>query len=107
MNRSTPPAIIKLNIVIPKNLRIPVPPIANTTRTIPEVIIAVLALLDKYDSNLCNKAAVFETAFRSSFFKFCVIVIKRGTVPMGLSTTKSAMVDLSKSPYSNSIKKLN
>jgi hypothetical protein len=27
---------------------------------------------------------------------FCVIAIKRGTVPIGLSTTKRAMVDLSK-----------
>jgi hypothetical protein len=51
MNRSTPPAIIKLNIVIPKSLRIPVPAIANTTRTIPEVIIAVFetALLLHYN----------------------------------------------------------
>jgi hypothetical protein len=80
MNRRTPPAIIKLNTVIPKILRIAVPPIANTISTlVPEVIIAV-----------------FETAFRSSFFIFCVIAIKRGTVPIGLSTTKRAIVDLSK-----------
>ncbi len=81
MNRRTPPAIIKLNIVIPKILRIFVPPIANTIRTVPEVIMAV-----------------FETALRSSFFIFSVIAIKRGTVPTGLSTTKRAMVDLSKPP---------
>jgi hypothetical protein len=71
MNRRTPPAIIKLNTVIPKILRIAVPPIANIISTVPEVIIAV-----------------FESAFRSSFFIFCVIAIKRGTVPIGFSTTK-------------------
>jgi len=65
--------------VIPKILRIAVPPIANTISTVPEVIIGV-----------------FETAFRSSFFIFCVIAIKRGTVPIGFSTTKRAIVDFSK-----------
>jgi hypothetical protein len=46
------------------------------------------SLMRSYDDN-------FETAFRSSFFIFCVIAIKRGTVPIGLSTTKRAMVHLS------------
>ncbi|MFY9874014.1 MAG: hypothetical protein WAK17_30285, partial [Candidatus Nitrosopolaris sp.] len=79
-NKRTPPAIIKLNIVIPKMLRISVPPTANIMRTVPEAIMAV-----------------FETAFRSSFSIFSVIAIKRGTVPIGLSTTNRAIVDLSRS----------
>jgi hypothetical protein len=57
-----PPAIIKLNMVVPKILRIAVPPIANTISNVLEVIIAV-----------------FETAFRSCFFMFCVIAIKRNS----------------------------
>ena len=36
-------------------------------------------------------------------FTCCVIAIKRGTVPMGLRTTKRAMVDLSKSPNKSEV----
>ena len=41
MNKSIPPAIMKLEIVIPKMVRICVPAIANTNNRIPVVIIAL------------------------------------------------------------------
>jgi hypothetical protein len=41
MNKSIPPAIRKLEIVIPKIVRICVPAIANTNNRIPVVIIAL------------------------------------------------------------------
>ncbi len=78
MNKSIPPAIIKLRIMIPKMVSICVPATSNTTSNTPEVIMAV-----------------FETAFLSSLPIFYVRAINKGTGPIGSITTKRAIVDFS------------
>src|ERR671918_2372542 len=80
MNKSIPPAIIKLEIVIPKIVRICVPAIANTNNRIPTVIIAL------------------EVTFFLSFFDiFLVSEINNGITPIGSITTNKAIVEVMRS----------
>jgi hypothetical protein len=77
MNKSMPPAIIKLEIVIPKMLSICVPATANTSNRIPVVIIALEV-----------------TVFRSSFEMFLVSETNNGITPIGSITTNKAIVEV-------------
>src|ERR671918_655235 len=75
MNKSVPPAIIKLKIV-----RICVPAIANTNNRIPVVIIAL------------------EVTFFLSFFDmFLVSETNNGITPIGSITTNNAIVEVTRS----------
>ena len=75
-----PPAIIKLEIVIPKIDRICVPTAAKIINKAPAVI-----------------TVVFITVLRSFFCIFCVMFANKGIIPIGLITTKRAIVDLKRS----------
>src|ERR671911_3149347 len=80
MNKSIPPAIMKLEIVIPKMVRICVPAIANTNNRIPVVIIAL------------------EVTFFLSFFDmFLVSETNNGITPIGSITTNNAIVEVTRS----------
>src|SRR5918996_6316433 len=80
MNRSVPPAIMKLEIVIPKIVRICVPAIANTNNRIPVVIIALEV-----------------TVFLSFFDLFLVRDINNGIIPIGSIITNKAIVEVMRS----------
>src|ERR687898_964922 len=80
MNKSIPPAIRKLEIVIPKIVRICVPAIANTNNRIPVVIIALEV-----------------TVFLSFFDMFLVSETNNGITPIGSIITNNAIVEVTRS----------
>src|ERR687897_3442401 len=80
MNKSIPPAIMKLEIVIPKMVRICVPAIANTNNRIPVVIIALEV-----------------TVFLSFFDLFLVRDINNGIIPIGSIITNKAIIEVMRS----------
>jgi hypothetical protein len=77
MNKSIPPAIMKLEIVIPKMVSICVPATANTNNRIPVVIIALEV-----------------TVFLSFLERFLVNEINNGTTSIGSITTNKAIVEV-------------
>jgi hypothetical protein len=80
INKRIPPAIIKLEMVIPNILRIVVPAIANTSNKIPVVI-----------------TALEEITLRSLFDMFLVSETYKGITPIGSITTNNAMVEVRRS----------
>jgi hypothetical protein len=77
MNKRMPPAIMKLEMVIPNILKIVVPAIANTSNKIPVVI-----------------TALEEITLRSWFEMFLVSETYKGITPIGSITTNKAIVDV-------------
>ena len=80
MNKSIPPAIMKLEIVIPKMVSICVPATANTNNRIPVVIIAL------------------EVTILLCFFDMLLVSeINNGIIPIGSITTNKAIVEVMRS----------
>ena len=77
INNNVPPAIMKLNIVIPNNPKIWVPATPKRSNNAAAVIIAVL------DTVLC-----------AAFSNFFVNAMNKGMLPMGSITTNNAMTDV-------------
>ena len=80
MNKSIPPAIMKLEIVIPKMVSICVPATANTNNRTPVVIIAL------------------EVTILLCFFDMLLVSeINNGIIPIGSITTNKAIVEVMRS----------
>ena len=79
MNKSIPPAIMKLEIVIPKMVSICVPATANTNNRTPVVIIAL------------------EVTILLCFFDMLLVSeINNGIIPIGSITTNKAIVEVTR-----------